>query len=359
MDLALTLDYELFGDGSGNVFTDLVEPTGKILKICNAYNAKITIFFEVVEYWRIKEEWDKGNKMGYSKDPVDAMEKQMLEAFYDGHDIQLHIHPQWLNATYDRSWKVDQNWCMKDIPLSPTALFTMDLASVLRKGKETLEGILKPVSADYCCNIFRAGGFNILPSEPIVAVLENLGFKMDSSVFAGGYDKNNETDIDFRGLKNNIPYWGIDSGNVLSQTIIRDKCSAIIEVPIFSAPMVRYKKYDLSRLIVLIKNRHSAQKTLQGRIGKKSLFQKIKFFFEYEHLTWDFCLFNISKTKKFLSLAQKFSNKDDNYHPFILIGHSKGFGTDKTLKYLLASDANNNFITLTDVLMKVRKNASQ
>lgn len=354
MDLALTLDYELFGDGSGDVFTDLVHPTQRIVDICNDRNAKITIFFEVVEYWRIKEEWNKGNNMGYSQNPVAAMEKQMLDAFRAGHDIQLHIHPQWINAKYDQGWHVDKNWCMKDIPLSPTDLFAMDLTSVLSKGKETLEQMLRSVTADYCCNIFRAGGFNILPSQPIVDVLEGLGFKMDSSVFSGGYDKNNETDIDFRRLKNNIPYWGINNGDVLSQKSMQDEHANMIEIPIFSSPMLRYKKYDLSRLSILLNNGNSAKKTLQGRMAKRTFFQKVKFFFEHEHLTWDFCLFNINKTKKFIRLAQRIQDQSNDYHPFVLIGHSKGFGSDKTLRYLLTSDENNKFVTLTHVLKKTR-----
>lgn len=357
MDLALTLDYELFGDGSGDVFTDLVQPTDKILEVCNTHNAKITIFFEVVEYWRIKEEWNKGNHMGYSQNPIAAIEKQILDAFRAGHDIQLHIHPQWINAKYDQGWRVDNHWCMKDIPLSPTAQFSTDLISVLGKGKETLEQLLRPLSADYCCNIFRAGGFNILPSQPIITALLELEFKMDSSVYAGGYDKNNETDIDFRLLKNNIPYWQINNGDVLSQKNLQGKNTGMIEIPIFSSPMLRYKKYDFNRLSILLKNGNSAKKTLQGRIGKKTLLQKIKFFFEYEHLTWDFCLFNIRKTKKFIRLAENMIKKNNgSYHPLVLIGHSKGFGSDQTLKYLLTSDKSNKFVTLTHVLIKAEAN---
>jgi hypothetical protein len=359
MDLALTLDYELFGDGSGDIFTDVIQPTSRILNICNTQNAKITIFFEVVEYWRLKEQWNKGNNMGYTQNPASAMEKQIIEACCDGHDIQLHIHPQWLNARYNNSWEVDNNWCMKDIPLSKTDSFTMDLRSVLQKGKETLEQILTPESAAYCCNIFRAGGFNILPSQPTIKILQDIGFKMDSSVYYGGYENNNETDIDFRLLKNNIPYWYIQDGDVLSQKKPENKQEQMVEIPIFSSSFLRYTKYDLTRLKILLNNRNSAQKTLQSKMAKKTLFQKIKFFFEYEYLTWDFCLFNISKMEIFIELAQNLQSKNNNYHPFVLIGHAKGFTSDNTLKYLLNSDVKNNFITLTHVLKKVNTNEYQ
>ena len=100
MDIALTLDYELFGNGSGDMFEDVIYPTEEILTIYDKTNVKSTIFFEVVEYWKLREAWDAGNKMGYKKDPALAMKDQIIKAFQKGHDIQLHIHPQWLNAKY-------------------------------------------------------------------------------------------------------------------------------------------------------------------------------------------------------------------------------------------------------------------
>ena len=301
MDLALTLDYELFGDGSGDLFTDVINPTNEILETCSSYNAKITIFFEVVEYWRINEEWNKGNHMGYLDNPIVAMENQMRGALRAGHDIQLHVHPQWINAQYNRGWIVDDNWCMKDIPLSSTESFDMNLISVLHKGKETLEQLLKPELETYCCNIFRAGGFNILPSKNIISALKELGFKVDSSVFYGGYDRNNETDIDFRTLKNKVPYWSVDNGDVLNQNSVVNEGGNIIELPVFSAEIIRYRKYDFHRLSVLFKNSSSAKKTFKSRVDNKTLLEKCRFFFEYEYLTWDFCLFNISKTKRFIT----------------------------------------------------------
>ena len=36
--LFLTLDYELYGNGSGDVFHHIIEPTDRILKIAEKYN---------------------------------------------------------------------------------------------------------------------------------------------------------------------------------------------------------------------------------------------------------------------------------------------------------------------------------
>jgi len=64
-NLCLTLDYELFGSGKGDVFQHIIEPTYRLLNICAEHDIKLTIFFEVVEYWKIKENYDKGEHMGY------------------------------------------------------------------------------------------------------------------------------------------------------------------------------------------------------------------------------------------------------------------------------------------------------
>ena len=50
-DCIPTLDYEIFGNGLGDVRMDVIEPAHRILSLCNAHHAKMTIFFEVAEYW--------------------------------------------------------------------------------------------------------------------------------------------------------------------------------------------------------------------------------------------------------------------------------------------------------------------
>ena len=355
MDFALTLDYELWGDGSGHIFKDVIEPTDKILDICDLYNAKITIFFEVVEYWRIKKEWESGNYMGYTSDPAAAMKMQIADAYRRGHDVQLHIHPQFINAKFeDGAWRTDDKWCMKDIPLNKNSSFDMNLKKVLSEGKRTLEDILKPVSSSYVCNIFRAGGFNILPSENIIKTLEELKFKADSSVFAGGYEISNLSNIDYRKIKNTIPYWSIKNNNVLIQENNLLKESKMIELPVYAFPIRRYKKYDLTRLKNVFRDKKSAFKTVHSKLDKKTILQKINFFLQEEYITCDYCLFNVTKMKKFLNLAQK-TQKKIGYYPFCLIGHSKGYHSDKALIFLLKSDKNINFITLTKVLEKIKR----
>ena len=55
LKLILTADYEVFGNGSGCVKKCMVEPTIRMLDICDKYGAKLTLFVDVCEYWAFKK----------------------------------------------------------------------------------------------------------------------------------------------------------------------------------------------------------------------------------------------------------------------------------------------------------------
>lgn len=355
MNLSLTLDYELWGNGTGSVFEDIVYPTEKFLKICDQYNIKTTIFFEVVEYWKIKEQWENGEKMGYSQNPSVAMEKQIIEASKKGHDIQLHIHPQWINSHYsDGKWVLDNRfWRLSAVPLLPSSMLNMGLDELLKKGKETLESIIRPHVANYKCNILRAGGFNIDPSKDIISVLSKYGFELDSSVFAGGYENGKLSKYDFRDITSSTPYWYASKNDIKQQGK-----SNLIELSMFSYPVRRIFKYSFSRLLNAYKNKAKVMETVQNKTDKKSKLEKIKYLFEKEHVTFDFCLFSFSQYKRFFRRSAKIVKISEyKYHPIVLIGHSKAFNNEqsftKMLKYSLRKGT--KFQTLTQINEQIRK----
>ena len=92
MRMILTLDYEIFGNGAGDVRRDVIEPTNRILDICDRHDARLTIMFEVAEYWAFQQ-YDRQlqEHLGYS--PCSQMKAQVLDAIRRGHDVQLHLHP--------------------------------------------------------------------------------------------------------------------------------------------------------------------------------------------------------------------------------------------------------------------------
>ena len=203
--LILTLDYELYGNGSGDVFKNIIEPTNHILSILRQYNIHISIFFEVVEYWKIKEEWDKGNKMGYENNPIEAINDQLRKAYVDGHDIQLHIHPQWVDAKYiDGKWHVNLNeWRLGDYHREGE----YSLKNLLLKGKQTIEDIIRPIDPEYKCIALRAGGYNAQPSQDIVRAMNEVGLQYDTSIFPGGERNTALSKFNYKSIPIDLGIW--------------------------------------------------------------------------------------------------------------------------------------------------------
>lgn len=343
-NLILTLDYELYGNGSGNIYTHIIEPTERILSLAAQYNAKITFFVEVVEFWRIEEEWLKGNTMGYDKNPIDDIRKQLQAAYKQGHDIQLHIHPQWVDAEYKNGvWSVNLNdWRLGGYDKQGE----YSLENLLKKGKATLEEWIKPVDANYNCIALRAGGYNIQPSGEVVKAMKATGLMVDSSIYPGGKETGTLSNYDYSSIASDAEYW--QTGDELENKGI----SGIYELPIVAFPIKRWKKFaSIERIKSLLQNRKSAKdsfeaKTSSGDGKKSSKLDKIKYFFQDEWQTWDYCLFSSSLHNRFLREIKKQKNRN----VFTLVGHPKGYMGGNGFKHLLEKTFNKfSFKTITDI----------
>ena len=100
LSFIITADYEIFGNGLGCVKKCMVEPTERMLEICDKYDATLTLFVDVCEYWAFKKAADE--VILYSEElPHILIEQQLQDAIKRGHDVQLHFHPQWLDAKYE------------------------------------------------------------------------------------------------------------------------------------------------------------------------------------------------------------------------------------------------------------------
>lgn len=174
----------------------VINPTNRLLEICNRYNAKLTIFFEIGEYY-----WLKENR----PETAVAIENQLKQAVTGGHDVQLHIHTSWLpetGASYDAktdTWFWDNRYQkLHDYPFG--------IEKLLRRCKNDMEALFQPVNPHYKVTTFRAGAYQIQPSKPIVDALLAVGIEADSSVWKGGYQP--ERGNDFRAAWSGQPYFG-------------------------------------------------------------------------------------------------------------------------------------------------------
>jgi hypothetical protein len=335
IDIVITADYEIFGNGTGDVRYCLVNPTHHLLRICNEYGAKLTLFFEIVEYYAFKKAETEGKlHLGYS--PSDLMRGQALEAVKSGHDVQLHLHPQWLDAVYtDEGWRVNLNyWRLPNVPHGIGNFNDiLSLRGLLFHGKHELEKFLKPVCSDYECICVRAGGYCIQPSHEVIQVMREVGLIADSSVFKGGYIQEPPFNVDFRNAFSESYPWWADPMDINKP--VNTKIDTILEMPIFTIRRRRISILTLRKITGLFLRARSMQHPsgcsggpvlpVKRRPIPQKPTQIFRYLLEYIPIQWDFCALTGQEMWEFLA---EFINKNVNtisYCPLIMIGHPKTF----------------------------------
>lgn len=174
---ALTLDYETWQpvpagrriDWDADVFA----PTDALLDACDAEGARLTIFAELGEHAYLRE---------HEPEIADRMEEQWRDAVRRGHDVQMHLHPNWLPELGARFEDGRYVWNetltrAEDHP---------DLVGLIGRLKRTLEEVIHPVDPTYETVAFRAGGYEAQPFRRLAEALRANGIWCDSSVYHGG-----------------------------------------------------------------------------------------------------------------------------------------------------------------------------
>tara|TARA_B110000285_G_scaffold22250_1_gene21514 strand:- start:75 stop:995 length:921 start_codon:yes stop_codon:yes gene_type:complete len=160
----------------------MIEPTEDLFKIATGKDVFYTFFVDV------------GYLIQAEKYPeligdVELVKNQITKMISLGHDVQLHIHPHWEKAIWkDGEWEMNINGSYKlsDFKLNEIARIVKSYKSYLDKliGRKTIA--------------FRSGGWCIQPFGKLIDVFKEVGLKIDSSVFQGGYLQTENYSFDFR-----------------------------------------------------------------------------------------------------------------------------------------------------------------
>src|SRR5881394_1075614 len=102
--LALTHDWELRGDGSGDIEEIQFAPMRRLLAVYKKFGARTTFLPDVMQQVRFRSLQETYNEL---RRHADSWDVHALEAYRDGHDIQLHLHSQWSDARFeDGRWQL-------------------------------------------------------------------------------------------------------------------------------------------------------------------------------------------------------------------------------------------------------------
>lgn len=315
--LILTADYEIFGDGSGDVRCCLINPTNRLLDLCDKYGARLTLFFEVCEYWAFKQAKAEGKLNHLDYNPAAEMAHQAQEAVRRGHDVQLHLHPQWLNSRIeDGHWKVD--FSLWRIP----SLEDKHIVRIFRKGKQTLEDLLRSIDPLYRCVAFRAGALSIQPEDKVLAAMKEVGLYVDSSVAPGFRRIDGLQFYDFYNVPEK-PLWRI-SHSVTEE----DPWGTLWEIPIATKYVHFWERDFRTKLWRMVKKIPLFPERCYGSFPKIKKSQKrfSKNLNPLDYLRPKLTMLDISSTGRTISIFVKSGlNRESKstVYPLVTMGHPK------------------------------------
>ncbi|KJJ84765.1 hypothetical protein OMAG_001263 [Candidatus Omnitrophus magneticus] len=300
LQIIISIDYEIFGQGAGNVSDHMINPVKKLSRIAGRYNVPFSLMFEAVEFMKF-EEFARDIRKDLEFSPHELIKEQIIECARKGHDIQLHIHPQWIDALYKR-----KKW---EIPNPSRVVEDMDEKSIYKmisSAKQKIENIITPINPNYICNTARFTGYNWSEAHKKThKILKQLGIKAHSLA-------------DYCPIENKIGYWELVKGLEL------------FEIPIYSIVMPKYKMFTWRKLFSaaymqsMVRTNRITKKIKDEVISKKySILEGL--FKDVYTQKWDLCKQSSGEMLKFLELAfKRFDYKKESI-PLVMIGHSKDF----------------------------------
>ena len=257
--LAFVDDWELSGNGSGDVRELQFRPMRELVKIYNAHGVRGSFNAEVMQQLTFRK---FENDYPELKLLADEWDDAVRETYSQGHDIQLHIHPQWQNAEYDDGrWRLTADWSILN--------YDEDVAyRMMSMGKEYLENLLRSVDAAYRCVSFRSGSWCIAPSVHMLNLLVRLGIVFDMSIVGGVRYETKNINLDYTNCDEDfLPYYPV----MTDARLVSDKPEPIISVPTnhFYGSRRQVFRHHLDKALEKIKRRRVPVEAAQA--GSRSV----------------------------------------------------------------------------------------
>ena len=216
MKLLVSLDYELFfGARIGSVQNCLIEPVTVLLKKLAHTGLRLSFFVDATFLVRLREECTKFQSLQLEYDKIRRHLEQLKNS---GHDVQLHIHPHWIDSHFDGSdWRINTDrYKLHDF--SPE-----ERLEIVRSSKAELVRVVGDTVF-----AFRGGGWCIQPFDQIAEALLAENIWLESTVFFQGKSEDTQRGYDFSAVPD-LDYYRFSE----DPACVDDKGS-FVEVPIGS-----------------------------------------------------------------------------------------------------------------------------
>ena len=364
--LALVDDWELSGNGSGDIRQLQFQPMRRLVSIYNRLGIHGSFNAEVMQQITFRQHQEQHKEL---KVLADEWDETVRETFRQGHDIQLHIHPQWQNAEYkDGRWKLTADWSILNYPRETAR-------HLLRNGKEYLENLLKDIDPNYRCVSFRSGAWCIAPSPHMLDLLVELGITFDMSIVAGvKYDTRN-IKLDYTCCEEDfLPYYPVMS----DARRVSDKVEPIICVPTncFYASRKQVFQHHLDKVVGKVKSKIAGPATvsnngrsveaygeewaqIDGSLSKRIYRKGIAPYLKGKHTISDLAQLDYPLMMEMLNSIRKRSRASGlSDVPVVLENHTKDVQNFSDLEKFLEKAVESSdikFVTLTELAKDLKQ----
>lgn len=348
--ICLTVDHEIFGNGTGDVRQHMTEPTERMAEACEKYGMPLTIFFEVEEYLAFERERESlVSVLGY--DPAAEVRAQAVDLARRGHDLQLHIHPEWVGCRFeDGSWKLD--------PTKRTvhSLFANqeETTEYIRSRKAAVDAIREDSGSSSRVSVFRAGAFCAQPGGHLLPALSANDIIIDSSAVKGLTREDEYVHLDFRTAPSGRRHW-----RVSTDVAREDPNGRLLEVPIYSRMGRRVQQMTPRRMLAKFSGAvpKEKQREMVNQLGMgRSPASIARFLARPFPIKLDF--HNMSARQMLRWIRKAPPAPGDDMDVIVLIGHSKEHRDHSNFEAFLAgvaADESLKVVSMGDIAERWRE----
>lgn len=308
IECLFTIDYEIYGNGEGTLGNLVLEPARQLKTIFDKVDAKLVFFVEAAELEKIEE--------AQSDPAIYDVKSQIKDLYTEGHEIALHLHPQWYKGYYnDGKWELDYseyNLCV---------LPEKRITEIIDRSINFLRSALHDY--DYTPLSFRAGNWLFQPTQTTAKILFSRGIKIDSSVFKGGLQYYYK--LDYRRAIGNGFFWKFNT-NVNTPY----PQGILLEIPIHTK-MVPFWKLITSKRVGLQRKSAAGNQTMKQKLYR--IFDRVRL---RQPLKLDFCRMSITELVAMMEeIIEEDQLSPDTLKPVVLIGHTKDLIDLETVEIFL------------------------
>jgi hypothetical protein len=353
--LLLTVDYEIFGNGSGDVRQHIVDPTERMARACERHGVPLTVFFEAEEYVAFEQNAARLRaSLGY--DPAELIRQQVADLARRGHDFQLHLHPQWHGTSLDESgkWRL----CREHETVDHLFATQAETSDYIARRQRLVEDLVASSGVRRSVIAYRAGAFSARPGRKLLPALAANGFLFESSVARGLLRRSPHYTLDYRDVTNPKHLWRVADDVGLEQ--VR---GPLWEIPVHSELKRRFRQITPHRLRAKFSRNipRAQQMDMVDRFANprrplqllKSLLEPVPIKLDFHNMT----------PSELMGMIRRASWKPDlgPVDVLVLIGHTKEHVDDHSFNRFLArvaADPELKVVTFADIASQLRGEAS-